>query len=80
MPKIIQLAKDSKSKLGECQTLGRTKRPSITIALIAFLTEHVVVDRIINHLKLAFVGERPPQPRVSYQEVPEKTAASGQYF
>ena len=28
--------------------------------VVAFLTEPAVVDRIINHLKLAFVAERPP--------------------
>jgi hypothetical protein len=28
--------------------------------VIAFLTDHVVVDRIIDHLKLTFVAERPP--------------------
>jgi hypothetical protein len=36
--------------------------------VVAFLTEHAVVDRIINHLKLTFVAERPPPPRVAYQE------------
>jgi hypothetical protein len=28
--------------------------------VVAFLTEHAVVDRIIDHLKLMFVAERPP--------------------
>jgi len=28
--------------------------------VIAFLTDHVVVDRIIDHLKLSFAAERPP--------------------
>lgn len=27
---------------------------------IAFLTEHAVVDRIIDHLGLTFVAEKPP--------------------
>jgi hypothetical protein len=27
------------------------------------------VDRIINHLKLTFVAERPPPPHIAYQEV-----------
>jgi len=36
--------------------------------VVAFLTEHAVVDRIIKHLKLTFVAERPPPPRVAYQE------------
>jgi len=28
--------------------------------IVAFLTDHVVVDRIIDHLRLTFVAERPP--------------------
>jgi hypothetical protein len=27
---------------------------------VAFLTEHAVVDRIIRHLELTFVAEKPP--------------------
>ena len=30
--------------------------------IIAFLTDYAVVDRIIHHLKLTFVAERPPPP------------------
>ena len=30
----------------------------------AFLTEYAVVDRIINHLKLTFVADKPPPPHV----------------
>ncbi|MFO7732539.1 MAG: hypothetical protein R6X21_02690 [Candidatus Aminicenantes bacterium] len=28
--------------------------------VVAFLTEYAVVDRIIRHLKLTFVAEKPP--------------------
>ncbi len=28
--------------------------------VISFVTDYAVVDRIINHLKLTFVAERPP--------------------
>jgi len=28
--------------------------------VVAFLTEHAVVDRIIRHLELTFVAEKPP--------------------
>jgi len=35
----------------------------------AFLTDYPVVDKIINHLKLAFVSDRPPPPHLIYQEV-----------
>ena len=36
--------------------------------IIAFLTDYGVVDRIINHLKLTFVADKPPPPQVAYQE------------
>jgi len=36
---------------------------------IAFLTDYAVVDRIIDHLKLTFFAERPPPPRIAYQEI-----------
>jgi len=36
--------------------------------VVAFLTEHAVVDRIINHLKLTFVADRPPPPQAAFQE------------
>ena len=35
---------------------------------VAFITEYAVVDRIIGHLKLTFVAERPPPPQVACQE------------
>jgi len=47
--------------------------------VIAFLTDFSVVDRIINHLKLTFVAERPP-PRVVYQELLMAAEAGGEYF
>ena len=37
--------------------------------IISFLTDWAVVDRIIDHLKLTFVAERPPPPHIVYQEV-----------
>ena len=37
--------------------------------VVAFLTESAVVDRIIGHLKLVFVAERPPPPQAAYQEL-----------
>ena len=40
-----------------------------TMKVIAFLTDFSVVDHLINHLKLTFVAERPPAPRVAYQEL-----------
>jgi hypothetical protein len=51
-----------------------------TMKAIAFLTDYPVVDRIINHLKLTFVAERPPPPHIAYQEVLVAAEASAEYF
>jgi len=48
--------------------------------VIAFLTDYAVVDRIINHLKLTFVAERPPPPRVVYQELLMAAETPAEYF
>ena len=37
--------------------------------VVAFLTESAVVDRIIGHLKLTFVAERPPPAQAAFQEL-----------
>jgi hypothetical protein len=38
------------------------------------------VDRIIDHLKLTFVADRPPLPQRAYQEVLMAAEASTEYF
>jgi len=48
--------------------------------VIAFITDYPVVDRIINYLKLTFVADKPPPPRISYQELLMATEESGEYF
>jgi hypothetical protein len=48
--------------------------------IIAFLTDLSVVDRIINHLKLVFVADRPPPPHIAYQEVLMAAETSAEYF
>ncbi len=48
--------------------------------VIAFLTDYAVVDRIINHLKLTFVAERPPPPHIAYQELLMAAENSTEYF
>jgi len=45
----------------------------------AFLTDYAVVDRIIDHLKLTFVAERPPPPPIAYQELLMAAEASAEY-
>jgi ribosomal protein S27E len=48
--------------------------------IIAFLTDHAVVDRIINHLKLTFVADKPPPPHVAYQEILVAAEAPADYY
>jgi hypothetical protein len=38
-----------------------------------------MVDRIIDHLKLPFVAERPPPPHIAYQELLMAAEAGGEY-
>ena len=51
-----------------------------TMKVISFITEYSVVDRIINHLKLSFVAERPPPPRMAYQEFLMDSETGTEYF
>lgn len=48
--------------------------------VIAFIMDYTVVDRIIAHLKLTFVAERPPPPHVVSQEFFLDSEASVDYF
>ena len=51
-----------------------------TMKVIAFLTHYAVVDRIINHLKLTFVADRPPPPHIAYQEILMAAETTAEYF
>jgi hypothetical protein len=51
-----------------------------TMKIIAFLTDYPVVDKIIHHLKLTFVAERPPPPHIAYQEVLMAAEATAEYL
>jgi len=46
----------------------RCPRCGGAMKVVSFLTEPAVVDRIIDHLKLIFVAERPPPPQAAFQE------------
>ena len=48
--------------------------------VIAFLTDHVVVDRIIDHLKLTFAAERPPPPECAFQDLYMAADPPAKYF
>jgi hypothetical protein len=39
-----------------------------------------VPDRIINHLKLHFIADKPPPPQIAYQEVLMAAEAGSEYF
>ena len=47
--------------------------------VVAFLTEYAVVDRIIRHLELMFVVEKPPPAHVVEQVTLMAVEASGEY-
>jgi hypothetical protein len=48
--------------------------------IIAFITEYAVVDRIIHHLKLTFMADKPPPPRIACQEFLVAAMKSAEYF
>jgi hypothetical protein len=48
--------------------------------VVAFLTDFSVVDRIIDHLELPFVAERPPPPQVASQELLMAADPPAEYF
>ena len=48
--------------------------------VIAFLTDFSVVDRIIHHLKLTFVADKPPPPHIAYQELLMAAESPAEYF
>ena len=48
--------------------------------IIAFISNYAVVDRIINHLKLTFVAERPPPPHMVYQKLLMTAEPPADYF
>jgi len=48
--------------------------------VVAFLTEYAVVDRIIDHLTLAFVAERPPPPQAAFRELPWEAELKAGFF
>ena len=48
--------------------------------VVAFITDFQAVDRIIDHLKLAFVAEKPPPSRVFEQVALMAAEERGEYF
>jgi len=50
------------------------------MSIIAFIADHKVIDKIIAHLKLTFMAERPPPPQSVQQELLMAAEESGEYF
>jgi hypothetical protein len=50
------------------------------MSIIAFIEDHAVIDRIINHLKLTFFAERPPPPHIVQQELLMATEERMEYL
>ena len=62
------------------RTAKRCPKCGGRMKVIAFLTDFSVVDRIIGHLKLTFVAERPPPPQVASQELLMAADPPAEYF
>jgi uncharacterized protein (UPF0212 family) len=48
--------------------------------IVAFITEVSVVDRIIDHLKLRFIAEKPPPSHVFTEVALMAAEERGEYF
>ncbi|MGA2587753.1 MAG: hypothetical protein ABSF88_12120 [Candidatus Aminicenantales bacterium] len=48
--------------------------------VVAFITDYAAVDRIIDHLKLTFVAEKPPLSRVIEQVALMAAEEPAEYF
>jgi uncharacterized protein (UPF0212 family) len=51
-----------------------------TMKVVAFVTEHAVVDHIIDHLKLWFAAAKPPPSHLFEHVALEAAEESGDYF
>ena len=48
--------------------------------IIAFIENHKTIDKIIRHLKLSFIAERPPPPQVPQHELLMAAEEREEYF
>jgi hypothetical protein len=48
--------------------------------VIALITDYAAVDPIIDHLKLMFVAEKPPPPRIASDELLMAAENEAEYF
>jgi hypothetical protein len=50
------------------------------VKIVAFIADYAAVDRIIDHLKLTFVAEKPPPSRVLTEVALMAAEAGAEYF
>jgi len=50
------------------------------MSIISFIEDHKVIDKIIAHLKLTFMAERPPPPHSVQQELLMAAEEHKEYF
>ncbi|MGB6866875.1 MAG: transposase [Candidatus Aminicenantaceae bacterium] len=50
------------------------------MSIIAFIEDHKVIDKIVDHLKLTFMAERPPPPQRVQQELLMAAEEREEYF
>jgi hypothetical protein len=50
------------------------------MSIISFIEDHKVIDKIIDHLKLSFIAERPPPPQVLWHELLMAAEEKREYF
>ncbi len=48
--------------------------------VVAFITDYAAVDRIIDHLKLAFAAEKPPPPAAAFRDLDMVADPPAEYF
>jgi hypothetical protein len=51
-----------------------------TMKIIAFIIDYAAVDRIIDHLKLRFIAEKPPPSRVFTEVALMAAEEPAEYF
>jgi len=51
-----------------------------TMKVISFITDHSVVDQVINHLRETFVADKPLPPHIASQELLMAADAGSEYF
>jgi len=49
-------------------------------SLLSFIEDHKVIDKIIAHLKLTFMAERPLPPQIVQQELLMAAEEKDEYF